>query len=261
MSSNPHVLRIHLPAHLLGVVGIILFWLNPSWLFLLGFLVCNFWFSGLGMSIGFHRYFTHRSFKTSRFWHYVMLTGGCLAGQGSPVFWVALHRLHHPNSDTAEDIHSPRYKGLWNGYMGWIFSLNPALIPMARAGDLIRDPVMRFIHRNYDKLLWSYWTILAGVSLVNPTLLPLIAGMLVAGMVSIHQEAVINSICHDSRFGCAPHEAKTGDGSRNVPWLHWLTWGQSMHNNHHADAGNPNFGSEGSKDIGYRIIRVIQIKE
>jgi stearoyl-CoA desaturase (delta-9 desaturase) len=87
---------------------------------------------------------------------------------------------------------------------------------------------------------------------------PFIAGALFAGSWSIHQEALINSVCHDARFGDAPYASRTKDGSRNVRKIHWITWGQALHNNHHAFPGAANFGVDGEKDLGYRVIELIQ---
>jgi fatty-acid desaturase len=262
LSINPHVQNVHIPAHILGIISIVLAIITPSWGTLLGFLFFNFWLSGLGMSIGFHRYFSHRAFKVNRFWHHVMLWGGTFAGQGSVVFWVALHRIHHPNSDkSVADIHSPKFKGFWNAYMGWIFTLNPLDVSLSKSTDVIRDKWSRWEHRNYDKIMWAYWTVLISLAIIVPVMRPFIIGALIAGMWSIHQEAIINSVCHCSKFGNAPFEERTKDGSRNVNKLHYLTWGQSLHNTHHAFAGSPNFGTAESPDIGYRIIKLIQSGE
>jgi fatty-acid desaturase len=249
---NPHVLKVHIPAHILGLVGIALIAAFPSWYALLGFMLANIWFSCLGMSIGFHRYFAHRAFKTSRFWHYVQLIGGTLAGQGSVIFWVALHRLHHPSSDRPGDVHSP-VDGFWHSYMGWIFTLDPKQVPMSRAADLIKDPACRFTHRHYTSIMWVWWTLMITLAFIAPALA---GGILLAGMWSIHQEALINSVCHDERFGERGYG--TQDNSRDVHWLKWLTWGQSLHNTHHSSPAMANFGgTNGTLDPGYSIIKRI----
>lgn len=257
--KNPHIQRIHLPAHAIGFLALTYALTNLSWWSIVGFVLFNLWLSCFGMSIGFHRYFSHKAFKTSRFWYHVMLWGGTLAAQGSVVFWVALHRIHHPNSDrSTADIHSPKFKGFWNAYMGWIFTLNPTDVPLSKASDVIRCRWARFTHRNYDHIMWLYWALMISLFVFFPSLRAFIAGALVAGVWSIHQEALINSVCHDHRFGVAPYADKTQDGSRNVYGLHYVTWGQALHNTHHAFAGCPNFGTVTRPDIGYRIIRLIQ---
>ena len=250
---NPHVTEVHVPAHVYGILGLVVLLAFPSWQGVLAFLTFNLWFSAFGMSIGFHRYFTHRSFKTSTFWRRFMFIGGTLAGQGSVIFWTALHRQHHPASDTELDIHTPR-KGLWHAYMGWIFTLDPEQVSMARASDLIRDPWCRWTHRNYSHIMWGWWMTLTLAACV-PVLRPWACGAMVAGMWSIHQEALINSVCHDSRFGSRPHA--TSDDSRDVHWLRYLTWGQSLHNTHHRYPADASFGEH---DTGYSIIRLIRTK-
>jgi stearoyl-CoA desaturase (delta-9 desaturase) len=230
------------------------YWLDNV-LVVVGFLLSNFLISGLGMSVGFHRYFTHKSFKTNRFWHYAMMYMGSLACQGSLLFWVALHRQHHPNSDTGTDTHSPT-KGFWHAYMGWVFKLEPENVKLSSAQDLLRDTGVRFLHRKYKYVLWVTWVVAALVTEVWPLTSGLVCGFYLASCWAIHQEALINSVCHSTWAGTAPYAAKTKDNSRNVPWLHWITWGQSLHNNHHAFAASSNFGdpAKNEKDTGYKFI-------
>lgn len=254
--SNPHFTRVHIAAHSVGLLGLVWALQNPSWLLVFSFLFFNFWLSGLGVSIGFHRYFTHRSFKTNKFWHYVMLIGGSLAGQGSAIFWVALHRMHHMNSDNDRDIHSPVYKGFWHAYMDWIRTLQPERVRLQYAADLTRDRAARFIHRHYTKLLWSYWIALVFIAHYFVWARPIVAGAFVAGMWAIHQEALINSVCHSARFGIRPFDTK--DYSRDVHGLKYVTWGQSLHNTHHAFPASANFGTIRNPDIGFKVIRCIK---
>lgn len=260
--NREHLLNIHIPAHLLGALGVGLTIYDPSWYTAAWFLFFWCWFSGLGQSIGFHRYFTHRAFKTNRFWHIVMLVGGSFAAQGSVVFWVALHRMHHPHSDDAEDIHSPRNGGFWHAYMGWIFSFDPERVSMRRAGDLIRDPLCRTWHLLYKHFLHTWWLALLALSLFDATR-PLAAAAMMATLIGIHQEAVVNSMCHSERFGKAPYADRTKDQSRNIWWLGLLTWGQAYHHNHHAWPNSANFRCDEprKRDIGYRIIRLIESKD
>lgn len=260
MKNADHVWKVHVPAHFFGISAIVWAAFNPSWLLLCATLFGWTWFSGLGQSIGFHRYFTHRSFRANRFWQHVMLWGGTLAGQGSVVFWTALHRLHHPTSDTPPDIHSPQNGGFWHAYMGWIFSLDPQRVPLGRATDVIRDPVCRFTHRHYSTILRTWWITLIAIALFCEPLRPVVAGLFIAGLIGIHQEAIVNSVCHDRRFGTAPYAQRTSDYSRNVPLLHYLLWGQAYHHTHHAWPAAANFRCDTphAKDIGFRIIQLIE---
>lgn len=255
LSLNPHVREVHIPAHVLGFIALLWAISTANLWVILWFLVFNFWYSGLGMSIGFHRYFTHRAFETTRFWRMVMLWGGTFAGQGSAVFWVALHRLHHANTDKEPDIHSPKIHGFWHAYVGWIFTIDPRAVQLAKAADTIRDPLCRFTHRHYNRIMWAWWAAWLLSAWLFEAVRPVAAGMLIAGAWAINQEALINSVCHDPRYGVTHDDSR--DHSRNVHGLHWLTWGQSLHNNHHVDPRNANFGDPGGHDIGHRIIRLI----
>lgn len=227
---------------------------SPWWI--AGFLGANLWLSGLGMSVGFHRYFTHRAFTTNRYWVHVMLLGGTLAAQGSVIFWVALHRLHHPLSDTSDDVHTPIH-GFWHSYMGWIVALPPDQVSLRRAAGLVKDGACRWTHHHYAFILWTWWLILAATVVVVPAALPFIGGILFAGVWSIHQEALINSVCHMRRFGYRNYD--TGDESTNIGWLAWLTWGQSLHNNHHADPKRKTFAHfRGEVDPGSALIALVE---
>lgn len=259
MKLNPHVRDVYIPIHVIAAISACLMIVDFSWLdntlAALGFLLANFLISGLGMSVGFHRYFTHRSFKTPVFWRYSMLYFGSLACQGSLLFWTTLHRHHHPNSDSPIDTHSP-VNGFWNAYVGWMFTLDPSKVKLTLAQDLLRDNRIRFFHRRYRYILWCTWLALAAATEFWPWTRGAVCGFYIASCWAIHQEALINSVCHSPYFGDAPYAAKTKDDSRNVKWLHWLTWGQSLHNNHHAFAASSNFGdpAKDEQDIGYAYI-------
>jgi stearoyl-CoA desaturase (Delta-9 desaturase) len=200
---------------------------------------------GFGITVGFHRLFTHRSFKTGPRTRAVWGALGSMAVEGPIIEWVAYHRRHHTFSDQEGDPHSPHVdhgdglsgaiKGLFYAHVGWVmFSEEPAE-EERYAPDLMRDPILRFIDRTF--LLW------VGVGLVIPfglgylltgTLQGALEGLLWGGAVRIfvlHQVTFcINSLCHF--FGQAPFD--TGDESRNLRWLAPFTFGESWHNNHHA---------------------------
>lgn len=248
---TPHVRDIHIPAHLLGLAALTVAVAGGYWSTALWFLVFNLWFSGLGVSVGFHRYFSHHAFETSRFWRYVMLIGGSLACQGSCAFWVALHMHHHRYSDQDQDVHSPRH-GFWHAYVGWIFKMRPDTVGFTAVAKLLRNAELRFTHRHYRAIVWSWWMLMLVLCLFDATT-PLALGALIAGMWAIHQEALINSVCHMPGWGVAPKI--TPDQSQDVHLLKFVTWGQSMHNHHHARPRDPCFGV---RDTGYVLIRMIE---
>ncbi len=201
--------------------------------------------TGLGITVGFHRLFTHRSFKTSAPLRALFAVLGSAAVEGPVIEWVANHRKHHQFSDQPGDPHSPHVDhgngwrgalaGLYHAHVGWIFS-GDALADRERyAKDLLADPVVRFVDDTF--LLW----VLAGLAF--PFALGLaLTGTLVGGLTALlwggavrmfclhHATFSINSLCH--YFG--RRRFPTDDESRNLSWLALPTLGEAWHNNHHA---------------------------
>ncbi|HEX6194635.1 MAG TPA: acyl-CoA desaturase [Jiangellaceae bacterium] len=200
--------------------------------------------SGHGVTVGFHRHFTHRSFKANRGLKNAMAIAGSLAVEGPVIRWVADHRRHHKYSDKEGDPHSPwRYgetvpalmKGMFHAHMGWMFDVEQT-DQRKYAPDLLKDPDLRKISRAFPGLV--------AVSLLLP---PLLGGLITwswqgaataffwATLVRIgllhHVTWSINSICH--AIGERPFNSR--DKSGNVWWLAFLSMGESWHNLHHAD--------------------------
>ena len=201
--------------------------------------------TGLGITVGFHRLFTHRSFKTTPAMRGVWAALGSAAIEGPIISWVADHRKHHACSDKDGDPHSPHvghgegiraaFKGFFHAHLGWLFIHTERGSKERFAPDLIRDPVVSFVNRTF--FLWAV------VGLAAPFLLGWVWGgtieaaltaLLWGGAVRIfllhHATYSINSICH--MFGRRRFD--TDDHSRNVGWLALLTFGEGWHNNHHA---------------------------
>ena len=214
--------------------------------------VAGIWlFGGLGVCLGFHRLLTHRSFRAPRWLERTLAVLGCLAWQGSPVQWAAVHRMHHRDSDGPTDPHSPR-AGFWWAHMIWILQKRPIDRPVEEvAGDLLRDPVLRWLHR------W-FWTLQ----------LPLAAGLYAAGglpwvvwgifvrtTIVWHGTWLINSACH--RWGYANFDLE--DDSRNLWWVALLTFGEGWHNNHHRHAAAADHGLRGWEvDLTFATIRLLE---
>jgi stearoyl-CoA desaturase (delta-9 desaturase) len=201
--------------------------------------------SGLGITVGYHRLFTHRSFQTSPVVRYAFAILGQFAVEGNVVSWVANHRKHHQFADRSGDPHSPHadrgegfvegLKGLWHAHTGWLFDADATADPNRYAKDLLEDRGLRIIS-------WLFVPMVV-ISLVIPGLVGwvwiggrygFLAGLVWGGAVRIlllhHVTWSINSICHywgRRRFAVR-------DESRNVWWLAWLSFGESWHNNHHA---------------------------
>ncbi len=201
--------------------------------------------TGLGITVGFHRLFTHRSFKTSPAMRALFAALGSAAVEGPVIEWVANHRKHHQFSDQPGDPHSPHvdraagwrgaFVALYHAHIGWIFG-GGALADRDRyAKDLVADPVVSFVDRTF--LVW----VLAGMGFPFAVGLAL-TGSLIGGLTALlwggavrmfclhHATFSINSLCHFfGRRGFA-----TDDHSRNLMWLALPTLGEAWHNNHHA---------------------------
>jgi stearoyl-CoA desaturase (delta-9 desaturase) len=201
--------------------------------------------TGLGVTVGFHRLLTHRSFKTSAPMRALLAALGSMAVEGPVIEWVANHRKHHRFSDQPGDPHSPHVDrgsglrgaltGLYHAHVGWILGGEALADREHYAKDLLADPVIDFIDRTF--LVW----VLAGLALpfgLGVALTGSLAGGLTAllwgGAVRIfllhHATFSINSLCHF--FGRRRFD--TADESRNLLWLALPTLGEAWHNNHHA---------------------------
>jgi stearoyl-CoA desaturase (Delta-9 desaturase) len=208
-------------------------------------LVLSYVVIGTGVTVGFHRLLTHRSFKCHRLLRAAFAALGSAAAEGPVIDWVATHRKHHQFSDVDGDPHSPHVdhgsgwlgalRGLAHAHIGWVFSDMEVADERRYAKDLLADPLIRFVDRTF--VLWVAAGLAAafglGVALTGSVLGGLTA-LLWGGAARIfllhHATFSINSLCHF--FG--NHDYDTGDESRNLAWLAIPTWGEAWHNNHHA---------------------------
>jgi stearoyl-CoA desaturase (Delta-9 desaturase) len=201
--------------------------------------------TGLGITVGFHRYLTHRSFRTSRPLRAVLAILGSAAIEGPVISWVADHRKHHRFSDREGDPHSPHvgHEGGWKGalaglahaHLGWLFVHTQRAARLRYAPDLVKDPIVSFVDRTF--LLWALGGLAAAFGLgwaIGGTLFAALTGLLWGGGVRMlvvhHVTYSINSLCHF--FG--RRRFATPDHSRNLLWLAVPSFGESWHNNHHA---------------------------
>jgi len=272
------VSRARLAANLAGttlpvvglVIAIALLWHRMVGPRELTILFAGYVLAGLGITVGFHRLFTHRSFQTYRTVRYTFAILGQLAVEGTVVSWVANHRKHHQFSDRPGDPHSPHadygdgfiegLKGLWHAHTGWLFDSGSVADRDRYAKDLLQDRGLRMIG-------WLFVPIVAA-SLAVPGLVGwwwiggrygFLAGLVWGGAIRIlllhHVTWSINSICHywgRRRFAVL-------DESRNVWWLSWLSFGESWHNNHHAFPSSAFHGLRaGEIDPGGWLIRGLE---
>ncbi len=176
---------------------------------------------------GYHRYFSHRSYKTSRVFQFVLAFGGGTAVQKGPLWWAGHHRLHHRFADTVDDPHTPR-KGFWWSHAGWILCDETSAVPDGAMKDFQRYPELVFLTR-HDWI--APWTLGVGCFLIAG--LPgLLIGFLLSTVALWHSTFLINSLAHV--FGS--RRFVTEDTSRNNGALAILTMGEGWHNNHHKAA-------------------------
>lgn len=195
-----------------GAIGVafILYWITAGW----------------GITLGFHRLATHRSFDTPKLVEYFFIFCGALACQGGPIDWVGLHRIHHKYSDTEPDPHDSN-RGFWWSHLGWMLIQNPANNDIPRyTKDIADDPFYQFCQKFFIPLqgvlgiilyLWGGWSFV-------------IWGIFVRLVVVFHCTWFVNSATH--KFGYKSHESN--DNSKNCWWVALLTFGEGWHNNHHA---------------------------
>ncbi len=227
----------------LGVlVAIVLLWNRAVDWTDVGLLVSMYVLTGAGITVGFHRCLTHRSFQTYPWLERSFAIVGSLALQGSVMDWVADHRKHHAHTDKEGDPHSPHVghgsglRGLWHAHTGWLFETQGQADWKRYARDLYDDPYMRRIGKSFPQLVLVSLLIptAAGFILHGFTLTGALRGYVWGGLVRIflvhHITWSVNSICHF--FGRRRFDIE--DRSTNVAWLSLLSFGESWHHNHHA---------------------------
>jgi stearoyl-CoA desaturase (delta-9 desaturase) len=227
--------------------------------------------TGLGVTVGFHRLFTHRSFKTYPAVRAILGVLGSAAIEGPVISWVADHRKHHAFSDQPGDPHSPHvdhgaglrgvFNGLVHAHLGWLFIHTERGSHERYAPDLIADPVISFVNRTF--IAWAIAGLGAAFALgyaIGGSLRAGLTGLLWGGAVRMlvvhHVTYSINSLCH--YFGRRPFA--TGDESRNLAWLALPTFGEAWHNNHHAfpTSATHGFGWR-EPDVSGLVIRIMRV--
>ncbi len=217
----------------------------------------------LSVTLCYHRYFAHRSFKTSRWFQFLLALWGATSLQRGPIWWAAVHRHHHRHSDTDDDWHSPRH-GLWHAHNGWLESPHILQVSYDKVKDLTRYPEMRFIDTFYHIPALLMIAILAFVGSYLQSRDPalgtsawqmVIWGFFVRTVITWHLTFTTNSLLHvwgKQRFD-------TGDDSRNSYLFGILNLGDGFHNNHHRFASSARHGFYWWEiDITFYLIRFLE---
>jgi fatty-acid desaturase len=202
---------------------------------------------GFGVSITFHRYLTHSSFNMHPLLQILGKFFGSMAGTGSPIMWVQIHRSHHIHSDKDGDPHPPKHI---------VRTLSGSYPDVEKNGlrKFAGDKISIFLHRNYFMVLYFYalcWLVLGGVDM-------LFYGFLYPVIMAISFSNLLNVMAHTKSIGYRTFS--TSDNSANNPLMALLVFGEGWHNNHHRFPGNVNFRQKWWEfDIGYMIIYILSL--
>jgi stearoyl-CoA desaturase (delta-9 desaturase) len=200
-------------------------WSGISWT-AAGLAVGLYWLRMFGVTAGYHRYFSHRAYATSRPFQFILALLAQSSGQKSVLWWAAKHRHHHLHSDTAEDLHSPRQSGVFHSHIGWVFDRRHDGTDLVKVADLESYPELRWLHR-YEALPAAA---LAGLCFLAAGWPGLVVGFCWSTVMVYHATFSINSLAHLQ----GRRRYLTGDDSRNNWVLALITMGEGWHNNHHA---------------------------
>ncbi|MBM4069712.1 MAG: acyl-CoA desaturase [Planctomycetes bacterium] len=226
-----------LPFLLLHVACLGVLWVGWSWT-AVGIALATLFLRVFGLTAFYHRYFSHRSFKTSRWFQFCGAIVAAAAGQRGPLWWAAHHRAHHRSADTIRDPHSPVHFGFFWSHMAWFMTREHVGTDERLVRDWLRYPEIRFLDRNDFLVPLAFAMALFGLGAGLEMWMPwlgtsgwqvLVWGFVVSTVALYHLTFAVNSVAH--RFGTRPYATK--DDSRNSFLLALLTFGEGWHNNHH----------------------------
>ncbi len=237
--------------HHSGFIGIhlaciLVFWAGFSWT---AFAIClfSYFFRMFMITAGFHRYFSHRSFRTSRWFQFVMAFFGTTAGQKGPLWWAANHRHHHRFSDQHPDYHSPGLKGFLWSHFAWIMTPEQRQTNYKRISDFAKYPELKILNTYYYYPPVIYAVGMFGLGELLRIFAPflgtsgfqvLVWGFFISTVLLYHGTFCVNSVCHI--FGRQRFESK--DESKNNWLVALFTLGEGWHNNHHRYSSSVNQG-------------------
>jgi len=230
--------------------------------FIVAFVLSYTW-GVLGISLGYHRGLSHRSFKLPKLIEYFFVIGGYLVFEGGPIFWVSYHRLHHRYSDRPGDPHSPT-QGLWHSILGW---MSDGVVQVSEdqykviCPDLFKDPLYRFLHaggKGRDGYLCLAINIVLRLALLAAFGPWVFAGNLLGSAGAFCAPLMVNSICHIPRWGYQSYS--TTDLSQNVWFVALASFGEGWHNNHHQFPQSARHGLKPIEfDFSYGVLQTLKL--
>ena len=214
-----------IPFVLVHIFCLAAFWTGVTWQ-ALALCVALYWLRIFAIGAGYHRYFSHRAFSTSRAFQFVLAFASQTTAQNSVLWWAALHRRHHLFSDTELDAHSPRRRGFFYAHVGWIFDRQHLKTDLVTVADLAAFPELVWL----DRFELAPAIITGALSWLVAGWSGLVVGFLWSTVLVYHSTFCINSLAHVH----GKQRYVTGDDSRNNWLLALFTMGEGWHNNHHA---------------------------
>jgi stearoyl-CoA desaturase (Delta-9 desaturase) len=237
--------------HLVALLGIIYCGWSWAWAALA---VVAYFVRMVVVTAGYHRYFAHRAFKTSRLFQFVLALGAQSAAQKGVLWWASHHRWHHRYSDTDRDIHSPKLRGFLYAHVGWILDPGWSDTDWTLIADLAKFPELRMLNRSVVHILPAVGLALGCLAVGG--LRGLVWGFFVSTVLLWHGSFSINSMSH--LFG--KRRYLTADDSRNNWLLALITTGEGWHNNHHHYQSAANQGFRWWElDLTYYVLRLLAL--
>ncbi len=226
-----HLHILYLSTHCLALS---VFWLGFSWF---GACLCSTscLIRQFGVVAGYHRYFSHRAFKTSRLMQFLLGLLGSLSGEHGPLWWAQIHRIHHRYTDTPDDPHSPACQGVIYAHTGWFFNQRFTKTDYTQIRDFAKFPELVWLDRWF---LFS-WSAFGALMFVLFGWEGFIWGFCVSNVLTWHNTHLINSACH---YCDGYRRFETSDLSRNLWLFGVVSLGEGFHNNHHYDPSSARHG-------------------
>ncbi|WP_454784669.1 acyl-CoA desaturase [Legionella sp. WA2024007413] len=253
-----------IPFILINLSCLLVFYVRFSWI-ALSVAVILYFFRLFTIGAFYHRYFSHKAFKTNRFWQFIFAAVAGTSAQRGPLWWAAHHRQHHMVSDTPEDAHSPVQHGFWWSHVGWFLTKKHYNYNPERVRDLEQYPELVFLER-YDILMPALlFFVLFIIGWILQTYEPqwgtgigemLVWGFSVSLVALFNTTVIINSLCHV--YGTRRYE--TQDNSKNNLFFALITLGEGWHNNHHHYPASARQGFRWWEiDITYYLIKLLEL--
>lgn len=231
----------------LAVLAVFVYPPTPS---LLALMAATYSIRMFGVTAGYHRYFSHRSYRLNRPGQFLMALLAQSSGQKGVLWWAAHHREHHRHSDDERDVHSPRRRGFWWSHVGWILSNQYDAYDPGKVADLAKFPELRWL----DRYHWVPAVVFAAVVLTGG-MASFVWGYVVSTVLLYQCTFAINSLAH--LFGSRRFD--TPDHSRNNWWLALITFGEGWHNNHHYCMGSCRQGIRWWEiDVTYWMLKLLE---